>query len=134
MLVESLFVNDFPSCHIHQDSIGLHPCQLLLSDEPFRRTGQRHRYDDDVGVTEGIFHILCRPDKVDLFVGLAAGIDCKYSDSKGPHERSRGLADAAKAQDGACRTVEGPVHTLSLIHISEPTRLGMISYAVFCLK
>src|SRR5450759_5245734 len=28
-------------------------------------------------------------------------------------------------------TVEKP---LSLIHISEPTRLGMISYAVFCLK
>src|SRR5450759_5873101 len=27
-------------------------------------------------------------------------------------------------------TVDG----LSLIHISEPTRLGMISYAVFCLK
>src|SRR5450759_1456074 len=27
-----------------------------------------------------------------------------------------------------------PVQLLSLIHISEPTRLGMISYAVFCLK
>src|SRR5450756_2735745 len=27
-----------------------------------------------------------------------------------------------------------PVYELSLIHISEPTRLGMISYAVFCLK
>src|SRR5450756_3031292 len=26
------------------------------------------------------------------------------------------------------------VYGLSLIHISEPTRLGMISYAVFCLK
>src|SRR5450756_2986039 len=26
------------------------------------------------------------------------------------------------------------VSALSLIHISEPTRLGMISYAVFCLK
>src|SRR5450759_4373102 len=25
-------------------------------------------------------------------------------------------------------------YALSLIHISEPTRLGMISYAVFCLK
>src|SRR5450756_2768688 len=25
-------------------------------------------------------------------------------------------------------------HQLSLIHISEPTRLGMNSYAVFCLK
>eukprot|EP01016_Furgasonia_blochmanni_P036818 TRINITY_DN424_c0_g1_i8.p1 TRINITY_DN424_c0_g1~~TRINITY_DN424_c0_g1_i8.p1 ORF type:complete len:192 (-),score=5.72 TRINITY_DN424_c0_g1_i8:11-586(-) len=28
----------------------------------------------------------------------------------------------------------GTVQPLSLIHISEPTRLGMISYAVFCLK
>src|SRR5450756_2045290 len=27
-----------------------------------------------------------------------------------------------------------PVCSLSLIHISEPTSLGMISYAVFCLK
>ena len=27
-----------------------------------------------------------------------------------------------------------PGRALSLIHISEPTRLGMISYAVFCLK
>src|SRR5450756_3083689 len=26
------------------------------------------------------------------------------------------------------------LHELSLIHISEPTRLGMTSYAVFCLK
>ena len=26
------------------------------------------------------------------------------------------------------------LRNLSLIHISEPTRLGMISYAVFCLK
>src|SRR5450756_1011815 len=30
-------------------------------------------------------------------------------------------------------SVEVVMH-LSLIHISEPTRLGMISYAVFCLK
>src|SRR5450756_648204 len=28
----------------------------------------------------------------------------------------------------------GATFSLSLIHISEPTRLGMISYAVFCLK
>src|SRR5450756_2740691 len=28
----------------------------------------------------------------------------------------------------------GALQGLSLIHISEPTRLGMISYAVFCLK
>src|SRR5450756_107330 len=29
--------------------------------------------------------------------------------------------------------IKVPVPVLSLIHISEPTRLGMISYAVFCL-
>src|SRR5450756_3062003 len=33
---------------------------------------------------------------------------------------------------GAQRSIS--VLILSLIHISEPTRLGMISYAVFCLK
>src|SRR5450756_2611345 len=30
--------------------------------------------------------------------------------------------------------VDAAAQELSLIHISEPTRLGMISYAVFCLK
>src|SRR5450756_70228 len=30
--------------------------------------------------------------------------------------------------------LEGIICKLSLIHISEPTRLGMISYAVFCLQ
>ena len=33
-----------------------------------------------------------------------------------------------------CRVIAlEPQPDLSLIHISEPTRLGMISYAVFCL-
>src|SRR5450756_1851345 len=36
--------------------------------------------------------------------------------------RPLGMQPAAKAP---------PIHSLSLIHISEPTRLGMISYAVF---
>src|SRR5450756_2963131 len=35
--------------------------------------------------------------------------------------------------DGQASLLESKV-PLSLIHISEPTRLGMISYAVFCLK
>src|SRR5450759_2330093 len=33
-----------------------------------------------------------------------------------------------------CLDVDPAPIGLSLIHISEPTRLGMISYAVFCLK
>src|SRR5450756_2736594 len=32
------------------------------------------------------------------------------------------------------KEIHDAVMELSLIHISEPTRLGMISYAVFCLK
>src|SRR5665648_1096352 len=35
---------------------------------------------------------------------------------------------------GLNNVASGAVDILSLIHISEPTRLGMISYAVFCLK
>ena len=34
----------------------------------------------------------------------------------------------------SARTAKEDSLSLSLIHISEPTRLGMISYAVFCLK
>src|SRR5450756_2934121 len=37
---------------------------------------------------------------------------------------------------GVASTIDNDLYgfDLSLIHISEPTRLGMISYAVFCLK
>src|SRR5450756_3143240 len=44
--------------------------------------------------------------------------------------------DTTQGPLNICITVFGevPVIHLSLIHISEPTRLGMISYAVFCLK
>src|SRR5450759_4724252 len=46
---------------------------------------------------------------------------------------------SAQANPTARRTrnrqsLRHPTLALSLIHISEPTRLGMISYAVFCLK
>ena len=40
------------------------------------------------------------------------------------------LATSLNKGAAAYRTI----YFLSLIHISEPTRLGMISYAVFCLK
>src|SRR5428012_5866 len=41
-------------------------------------------------------------------------------------------ASAAPLSAATCTVAPGGI--LSLIHISEPTRLGMISYAVFCLK
>src|SRR5450756_2961812 len=39
--------------------------------------------------------------------------------------------EALESQVSGYKRIE---EALSLIHISEPTRLGMISYAVFCLK
>ena len=43
------------------------------------------------------------------------------------------LSTARLWKDGNKKATKRGVF-LSLIHISEPTRLGMISYAVFCLK
>src|SRR5450756_3068652 len=51
-------------------------------------------------------------------------------------DRGRGRRGAVRRAPGAPwpRPSDSPRAGLSLIHISEPTRLGMISYAVFCLK
>src|SRR5450759_4196665 len=45
-------------------------------------------------------------------------------------EQVRGILSKGLSNGGKTYKVE----IISLIHISEPTRLGMISYAVFCLK
>src|SRR5450759_5037204 len=60
-----------------------------------------------------------------------------------PHLEGRGDRRIVRPQDGGRRFHSQAVFAapssrtrpgISLIHISEPTRLGMISYAVFCLK
>src|SRR5659263_207921 len=55
---------------------------------------------------------------------------------KGTDFENMTLEDIVKKSSGGIYNNSAQVwnHTLSLIHISEPTRLGMISYAVFCLK
>src|SRR5450756_113122 len=50
------------------------------------------------------------------------------------YARSVRLPDGDLAGQATRATTKSSVSRLSLIHISEPTRLGMISYAVFCLK
>ena len=64
----------------------------------------------------------------------------KYRNAE-PNDVHRWLADKnlitqnIDGLDGkAGNTSYIPIHGLSLIHISEPTRLLSISYAVFCLK
>src|SRR5660397_177228 len=51
----------------------------------------------------------------------------------GPEKRAAGeiLVELRAVGDGA---KADPIEHLNLIHISEPTRLRRISYAVFCLK
>src|SRR5450756_3041016 len=54
-----------------------------------------------------------------------------------PGARPEVLPGHTNQVESPCVTAnEAPPESLllSLIHISEPTRLGMISYAVFCLK
>src|SRR5450756_1711637 len=53
-----------------------------------------------------------------------------YTHGKGPHVWTVDGQEIADFHNGYGCMVQG----LALIHISEPTRLGMISYAVFCLK
>src|SRR5665648_656494 len=76
-------------------------------------------------------------------LGLAAALrpysTCKdrMSRSEDPCERSPdrpGRRERSHSRVAAGRRADRPrdVDALSLIHISEPTRLGMISYAVFC--
>src|SRR5450759_2617927 len=67
----------------------------------------------------------------------------------GAHAKAQGMTRVAVYTDARVRKlpffetvtrslaasgIDFAVYDLSLIHISEPTRLGMISYAVFCLK
>src|SRR5450756_2973574 len=67
----------------------------------------------------------------------AADVSAASVSLEGPQSRPSALRSdsaAAAATGGAGTAFSSAGRPLSLIHISEPTRLGMISYAVFCLK
>src|SRR5450756_2933604 len=86
--------------------------------------------------------ILIRPQEMARYVGQGI-LDCAITGLDWILETDADVADIADLRApwpnyGPVRWVmaskdDSPFH-LSLIHISEPTRLGMISYAVFCLK
>src|SRR5450756_2376953 len=76
---------------------------------------------------------------------LRGGKRARRQPSSPPRRLSADLADvlggirdereARRGDQPGVLDADGPkTGQLSLIHISEPTRLGMISYAVFCLK
>src|SRR5450756_2712576 len=84
--------------------------------------------------SQGHAHALnLRDSGVSVVVGLHA------TSKSAAKARGEGLTvlsvdEAAKRADVVMILTPDTGQKLSLIHISEPTRLGMISYAVFCLK
>src|SRR5450759_3228973 len=57
-----------------------------------------------------------------------------FADSSGNVRKLGKIVDEVISLLLVRAVLDEEVPVLSLIHISEPTRLGMISYAVFCLK
>src|SRR5665648_947386 len=79
--------------------------------------------------------------RLKIFLGYAAGVGKTYAMLSAARERQTEGTDVligyveTHGRPETERLLEGmpTLERLSLIHISEPTRLGMISYAVFCL-
>src|SRR5450756_1245654 len=88
-------------------------------------------------VSMAVFYELSRAEGPSQQTGLTANFRQSQPEI---HGRLVSPRDAAYSWAGFPKTFQHPRGTasahrcLSLIHISEPTRLGMISYAVFCLK
>ena len=89
----------------------------------------KHRNPDAVVVAVGCFVQAGEENRMDDCIDLAVG-----------NQHKKDIVEILEAYleehtaDASAVTDIGAVRELSLIHISEPTRLGMISYAVFCLK
>ena len=66
------------------------------------------------------------PDDIDLYAKLERLGERYFTDID--------FATYSKNRRGLVKFMESMGYELSLIHISEPTRLLSISYAVFCLK
>src|SRR5450756_2664758 len=77
----------------------------------------------------------CPGDPMGLARGLAHRTVTKTVEDHAANRSGRGIVPGSNAVPGRDPPAgSAQSQYLSLIHISEPTRLGMISYAVFCLK
>src|SRR5450756_2927689 len=99
---------------------------MMLGADAGDHGAEHHRHEDDA--------------RVGRRLALHA-LDEERQEHDGAEHRRR-LQHAGQRRDAEDAVLEeawiddrfGGAQLLSLIHISEPTRLGMISYAVFCLK
>src|SRR5450756_3046250 len=120
--------------------------KLLFSASPAKPCWRSHASMFTASSELADFAIMTTPERVN-FVGLPWPVATYQSKLCGTAMENLRLLFVFRSLR-SCRA--GPIFTagafvspcrppwpsmyLSLIHISEPTRLGMISYAVFCLK
>ncbi len=71
---------------------------------------------------------------LDLTVGAGEVHAIMGPNGSGKSTLAHSLAGRDGYEIGGTATLDGADLPLSLIRFSEPTRLGMIAYAVFCLK
>src|SRR5450756_2738833 len=103
----------------------------MLTNPAHALGGASHKQEQQIDKISHVYLLfICSDDQkvrsADIHVPVTEGV-VQYTEEPAPTNgdrccRSSHLVDAPQAG------------LLSLIHISEPTRLGMISYAVFCLK
>src|SRR5450756_514981 len=94
--------------------------------------GQRRYVESLSAYARQFIGLMQKPD-VDLIEGLSPAIAIdQRSASKNPRSTVGTLTEIYDYL--RLLFARAGVPYLSLIHISEPTRLGMISYAVFCFK
>ena len=101
---------------------------LLVEDEKLIRQGVRSMIERSGVEIENI--IECNNGEAALEILKNQEVDVMFTDIRMP--KMDGITLVSKASEFKKKPLIAAV--LSLIHISEPTRLGMISYAVFCLK
>src|SRR5450756_37073 len=120
---------------VHYDSFTGLPNRFLHADRLEVALAQARRYDNLVAL---VVIDLNKSTEVRAALGLDAGDE--LTRLVGEHLQVFARKSDTLAYIGSelfavvMPRVRDLAQILSLIHISEPTRLGMISYAVFCLK
>ena len=103
---------------------------LALKTEDGRITGKISFYCRMLGISrQGFYKYLANKDRPWKYQDLADAMKEIISEDECNDTYGR----IRMYQALLLKQPEGVHIPLSLIHISEPTRLGMISYAVFCL-
>src|SRR5665648_383381 len=140
---EPYMASDFVHLHVHSEySLLDGACRVKSLVQRAKELGMPAVALTDHGTLGGVvkFYRAARDEGIRPIIGLELYVASDRSSRAGVKEKNAHLTLLARDQTGYKNLVKLSTRAylegyyLSLIHISEPTRLGMISYAVFCLK